>query len=124
MQCSKHPNLQVESGAGSTASAGLIRGPYLARVDLAWRRLRLGLGQPAALALEMLAYFQRFPGKAVVPTDLQPYCQSVVDDNDACAWLVDGLRQEAARAAPSVRTHAAQYVARQAEVYDLKTGPG
>jgi len=67
----------------------VVRAPYLARVELAYRRLALGLGDARGVAEAALAYFRRFRHKPMTHLDLQWYVRAC--DCDAQTWLADAL---------------------------------
>lgn len=92
--------MQVEAGKFS-ARGGLIRGPYLAKVDLAWRQVRLGAAPPSMLSSAMLEYFKRFKTKAVVHLDLQQYGQALPPE--LRTWLAAALGDERKAVQTSVR---------------------
>lgn len=83
--------MQVEKGQFD-ARGGLIRGPYLAKVDLAWRQVRLGAAPPSTLSSAMLEYFKRFKTKAVAHLDLRQYGQALPPE--LRTWLAAALGDE------------------------------
>lgn len=93
--------MKVEAGEYGD-HGGLIRGPYLARVDLAWRQVRLGAAPASTLASAMLAYFKRFKTKAVAHVDLRQYCNALPPE--MCQWLAAGLGDERKAVQTSVRS--------------------
>lgn len=92
--------VQVEAGKFS-ARGGLIRGPYLAKVDLVWRQVRLGAAPPSMLSSAMLEYFKHFKTKAVVHLDLQQYGQALPPQ--LRTWLAAALGDERKAVQTSVR---------------------
>jgi hypothetical protein len=72
--------------------AGLLRGPYLAQVDLVWRRYRLHIDPPSVLAASILGYFKRFRSKPVVPQDVRKYVMAL--PRESAAWLAAALSEE------------------------------
>lgn len=93
--------VQVEAGEYDSMQTGLLRGPYLAQVDLAWRRYRLRLDAPSVLASAMLAYFKRFRRKPVVPQDLRKY--AVALPRESAVWLAAALADERRSMSSEVR---------------------
>lgn len=84
--------VQVEAGEYDAMQAGLLRGPYLAQVELAWRRYRLRLATPSELAAAMLVYFKRFRKKLVVPQDLRKYAMAL--PRESAVWLAAAFAEE------------------------------
>eukprot|EP00892_Ulva_mutabilis_P000627 jgi/Ulvmu1/10565/UM065_0019.1 len=74
------------------AQGGLIRGPYLAKVDLAWRQLRLAVAPASMLSSAMLEYFRRYKTKAVAHLDLRQYAQGLPPE--LRTWLAAALSAE------------------------------
>lgn len=92
--------VKVEAGSFD-ARAGLIRGPYLAKVDLAWRRLQLGVAPASTLSSAVLEYFKRFKTKAVAHVDLRFYAQALPPE--LRTWLAAALSDERKAVSTSVR---------------------
>jgi N-acetyltransferase B complex (NatB) non catalytic subunit len=91
----------VERGEYDAKALGLLRGPYLARVEAVWRRYLLRLAPASALTSAMLAYFTRFRTRAVAPLDLRRYAAAL--PRESSVWLAAAVAEQRRAVAAEVR---------------------
>ena len=92
--------MQVEEQAGA-GNADVVRAPYLAKVELALRKLTLHLGSSSDLAAEALAYFRLYKRKPMTHLDLQSYVALLT--GEPRIWLSAALQDHMSTVINQVR---------------------